>query len=110
MKFSICLPVFDRPAMLANALRTVLRQTHNNLEVVVKDGCLARPARQDEEIRAAFHALGPRVRYVLSADRGIFPAVNEALRCATGDVLYLMNSDDELGDENTLEAVTAVLG
>ncbi len=110
MKFSICLPVFDRPAMLANALRTVARQTHYDLEVVVKDGCLARPAPQDGEVQAAFRSLAHRVRYVLSADRGIFPALNEALRYATGDVLYFMCSDDELGDEKTLEAVAAVLG
>jgi len=109
MKFSICIPVFDRPAMLANALRTVARQTHQDLEVVVKDGCLARPAPQDREVEAVFRLLAPRVRYVLSPDRGIFPALNEALRYASGDVLYFMCSDDELGDEHTIEAVDAVL-
>ncbi len=109
MKFSICLPVFDRPAMLANALRTVARQTHYDLEVVVKDGCLARPVAQDKEVEDVFRLLAPRVRYVLSPDKGIFPALNEALSNATGDVLYFMCSDDELGDEHTLEAVDAVL-
>jgi glycosyltransferase involved in cell wall biosynthesis len=109
MKFSICLPVFDRPAMLANALRTVARQTHDDLEVVVKDGCLARPVAQDKEVEDVFRLLAPRVRYVLSQDKGIFPALNEALSHATGDVLYFMCSDDELGDEHTLEAVDAVL-
>jgi glycosyltransferase involved in cell wall biosynthesis len=109
MKFSICLPVFDRPAMLANALRTVARQTHDDIEVVIKDGCLARPAAKDAEVEAVFCLLGPRVRYVLSPDQGIFPALNEALKYATGDVLYFMCSDDELGDEHTIEAVDAVL-
>ena len=106
MKISICLPVFDRSEMLGNALDSILKQTHSDFEVVIKDGCLARPAIVSGAIREQKRWLGARLKYVLSKDCGIFPALNEALEFATGDVLYFMCSDDELAGPDSLERVS----
>ncbi len=110
MKISICLPLFNRVEMLANALDSILQQTHSDFEVVIKDGCLEKPAMASPLLRNHFKRLGPRLRYILSKDGGIFPALNEALVHSTGEILYFMCSDDELADSTVLEAVNAEFG
>jgi glycosyltransferase involved in cell wall biosynthesis len=103
MKISLCLPVFKRPVMLAECLESVLAQDYDNYEVVMKDGCREFPAHHS--IPSQFQALGSRLRYILSDDEGIFPALNEALGNATGDILYFLCSDDKLGDKDVLSTV-----
>jgi glycosyltransferase involved in cell wall biosynthesis len=107
MKISVCLPVFDRAEMLGNALETILEQTHSDWEVVLKDGCLERPAVGNPFLKEQFKRLGPRLRYMLSKDGGIFPALNEALRYSTGDVLHFMCSDDGFSHPDVLDAISA---
>lgn len=107
MKISICLPVFDRAEMLGNALETILEQTHPDWEVVLKDGCLDRPAVGNPFLKEQFKRLGPRLRYMLSKDGGIFPALNEAMRFASGDVLHFMCSDDGFSHPDVLAAINA---
>lgn len=106
MKISVCLPVFDRAEMLSNALESLLIQTYSDWEIVIKDGCLQRPAVGNPFLKEQFNRVGPRLRYILSKDDGIFPALNEALRHATGDVLHFMCSDDGLSHPDVLEAVS----
>lgn len=105
MKISLCLPVFDRAEMLANALESVLLQTHPDYEVVIKDGCIRRPAITNPFLRDQFRRLGSRLNYVLGEDKGIFPALNQALEHSKGELLYFMCSDDALGNPDTLAAV-----
>lgn len=107
MKISICLPVFDRAEMLGNALESLLIQTHSNWEVVIKDGCLQRPAVGNVFLKEQFNRLGPRLRYILSKDAGIFPALNEAMLHATGDVFHFLCSDDGLSHPDVLAAINA---
>jgi glycosyltransferase involved in cell wall biosynthesis len=105
MKISLCLPIFRRPEMLAECLDSVLAQTYQDYEIVMKDGCLDDPACGVKSLRPQFRALGSRLRYILTEDAGIFPALNEALRNSTGDILYFLCSDDKLGDIDALSTV-----
>jgi glycosyltransferase involved in cell wall biosynthesis len=105
MKISLCLPVFRRPGMLAECLDSVLAQDYNDYEVVMKDGCFDFPVCDFRPLRSQFRALGSRLRYILSEDSGIFPALNEALGNSTGEVLYFLCSDDKLGEPDVLSAV-----
>ena len=91
--------------MLANFLQSVLAQSHSDYEVVIKDGSVERPAIADWGIRALFEDLGPRLRYTITMDNGIFHGANQALQAATGDILYIGNDDDELADAGVLSFV-----
>jgi glycosyltransferase involved in cell wall biosynthesis len=105
MKISLCLPVFKRPAMLAQCLASVIAQNYDDYEIVMKDGCLDFPACDVRSLRPQFWKLRSHLRYILSEDRGIFPALNEALKNATGDILYFLCSDDKLGAPDVLRTV-----
>ena len=105
MKISLCLPCYQRPELLAFCLDSVLRQTHADYEVILKDGCTIHPVLIEPILERRVTRLGRRLRYILSADGGIFPALNEALKNSTGELLYFLCSDDSLGDEETLSSV-----
>lgn len=88
---SVVIPTRNRPDLVCRAVRSVLAQTHRDLEViVVVDG-------PDEPSRAALDALGDdRVRvHVLPAKGGAPHARNVGARLATGTWTAFLDDDDE---------------
>jgi cellulose synthase/poly-beta-1,6-N-acetylglucosamine synthase-like glycosyltransferase len=86
---SVLLPVRDEEAHLAEALGSILRQTVEDLEVVVVcDGCTDRSAG----IARAF--ADPRVRVIEQEARGLVPALRRAREEARGTLLARMDGDD----------------
>lgn len=87
---SVVIPTFKRQAFLHLTLKSVLAQTHSNLEVlVVADG-------DDAETKQVVESQAdPRARY-LSVSHAGFPAVprNEGLRHSSGDLLAFCDDDD----------------
>jgi glycosyltransferase involved in cell wall biosynthesis len=59
---SVGLPTYRRPATLARAVRSVLAQTHTDLEVIISDD--ASPEPETERVAREFAAADERVRYV----------------------------------------------
>lgn len=99
MKISICMPVFGRERMVADALCSLLMQDHEDWELVVQDGCVGKPVIADHLVKTLLDLCGfGRVKYECKPDPGnnILHCVNDCLRRSTGDILYLMCSDDLL--------------
>lgn len=89
MKFTIVTASFNSAGTIAETLRSVSAQTHQDIEHIVIDGG-SRDATL--EIVACF---GERVSAVVSEpDNGIYDAMNKGLARATGDVVAFLNSDD----------------
>jgi glycosyltransferase involved in cell wall biosynthesis len=101
---SVIISAYKRHDYLAVTLRSILAQTHANLEVlVVADG-------HDPLIESLVRDLeDPRVGYYFTEHAG-FPAVprNEGLRRATGQLLAFCD-DDDLWDATKLEVQIPVL-
>ena len=80
-----------------------MNQTYQNLEVwVVGDGANAETQRVMEKVkdpRVHFHNLEHRGKYPQNSNRRWMvagsPAVNEAMRCASGDYVTHLDDDDE---------------
>lgn len=96
MKISVCMPVFGRERMLSDAICSLLMQGHEDWELVVQDGCVDKPATKDSRVSALLELVGDRFKYENKPDHGILYAVNDCLKRSTGEVLYLMCSDDLL--------------
>jgi len=93
---SVLLPVRDGARTLAAALRSVLRQSHRELElVVVDDGSLDGSA----ELVRAFAARDPRVRLVSQRRLGLCAALNRGLAECRGELIARMDADDLCGRE-----------
>ncbi len=91
MTFTIIIPTFKRPELLARCLESVQAQTLAAHEVFVVDDCA--PTREAETVCWQF----PGVRYFRQEqNRGPGPARNLGLRHATGDWVVPLDDDDEL--------------
>jgi glycosyltransferase involved in cell wall biosynthesis len=87
--FSIILPVYNRAAPLAAAIRSVLNQTFQDFEiVVVDDGSGDNPGA----VVQAF--ADPRIRFLRQENRGGGSARNAAIDTARGNYIAPLDSDD----------------
>lgn len=97
---SVVVPSFGHAHLLEDALRSVAAQSHAALElVVVDDASRDGSARVAERILAepsfAERFAGRARLLVQETNLGAHAAINRGLRAATGDVLAILNSDDE---------------
>jgi glycosyltransferase involved in cell wall biosynthesis len=88
---SVIMPAYNVASYIGEAIESVLAQTHRDFELlVVDDGSIDDTAA----IAARFAASDARVTLIRQANRGISGARNQALRCCTGEVLAVLDSDD----------------
>jgi GT2 family glycosyltransferase len=88
---SVIIPTFNRSVLLAEAIDSVLGQTHGDLEVVVVDDG---STDGTEEIVAQYVARDPRVRYRRQPNAGAAAARNAGLTLAVGAFIGFLDSDD----------------
>lgn len=88
---SVVVPVYNVAGYLPACLDSVLKQTHERLQVVVVDD-----GSTDDSGRIAdeYAARDPRVTVVHTVNRGLGAARNEGVRHATGAYLTFADSDD----------------
>jgi glycosyltransferase involved in cell wall biosynthesis len=91
---STVIPVHNRPGMLAEAIASVLAQTHRPIEIlVVDDGSTDDTGRAADALAAANAQI---VRVVHQANRGPGAAREAGRRLAGGEFLQYLDSDDLL--------------
>lgn len=102
---SIVIPVFNSAATLKRCITSVLEQNLSNLEVIIVDG-----QSSDRSLNIAANMLrkDKRIRLTSSPDSGVYDALNEGLRQASGDYIYFLGSDDILYDRFTLGTMYAI--
>jgi glycosyltransferase involved in cell wall biosynthesis len=87
--FSVVIPVFNRAAVLARALESVLRQSDQDFEIiVVDDGSSDNPAQVVERLG------DPRIRCVRKDNGGGGAARNRGIDMARGRFVAFLDSDD----------------
>lgn len=95
---SVVLPTYKRAHVLPDAIRSVLGQTHTNLELIVVDDHSPDNTR---DVVASFD--DPRIRYVCNTPNLKLPrALNRGFMLARGDCLT-WTSDDNLYAETAIE-------
>ena len=91
---STIITVFNRPALVADAIDSVLAQTYRPIEIiVVDDGSTDDTGEAVKRIAAAHPEI---VRYVRKDNAGFARAVNAGLRFVTGEFVQFLDSDDLL--------------
>lgn len=107
MKVSVITTCYNRHTTVRRAIESVLSQDYANIECIVIDG--ASKDGSVEEIRAA-HVGNRKVNvFVSELDSGIYEAINKGMRLATGDVIALLHSDDEMYDTHTVSHMVSEL-
>ena len=87
---SVCIPVFNRPAEILRCLKSIQRQTHRNLQILVCDD-----GSSDETPELVEQIPDSRIELLRnSVNRGNIVCRNEMLDSALGEYIAIMDSDD----------------
>ena len=100
MKISVITAIYNRRDTLADAVRSLQAQTHDNFEHVVMDA-----QSTDGSLDLLEELADARMRLVSERDDGIYDALNKGMARATGDIIGLMHSDDFFASDTVLELV-----
>jgi glycosyltransferase involved in cell wall biosynthesis len=98
VKISVIIPNFN-DVRIRRAIASVQGQSVSNYELLVIDGGSTNCELLD------YYRSSSVDKVVIEKDGGIFDAINKGVRLATGEVIYLMGSDDELSDESVFADV-----
>ena len=89
MRFSVIIPVYNRPDELAELLDSLTKQTYADFEViVVEDGSVN---RADGVVKSFQNRL--KIQYFFKENAGQGFARNDGFRLATGDYFVIFDSD-----------------
>ena len=92
---TVGIPTHNRGDLLERALRSVLAQNWPDFEIIVADD-----ASSDDTPERMRKFNDPRIVYLRSeVNLGIAPNTNRCLEHATGELLLILNDDDELEPE-----------
>lgn len=91
---TIVVPVFNTsPQLVERAVVSALKQTHSNLELmIVDDGSTPETAKFLDHVALR----DPRIRVVHRTNGGVSAARNTGVKCALGDFIAYLDSDDYL--------------
>ena len=89
--FSVVIPTYNRRDLVSRAIASVLAQTFEDFELLVVDD-----GSTDETARLVLGLGDPRIRLVaLAKNRGPSAARNAGIAAARGELISMLDSDDE---------------
>ena len=100
MKISVVTSVYNRAGTIADAVNSLRRQRHSDVEHIVQDG-----GSTDGTIGILNALAAPEMLVESAKDTGIYDGINRGIRRATGDVIGLLHSDDLLASDHILDNV-----
>ena len=100
IKVSVILPIYNVAPYLDETFMSLLNQSLKEIEIIaVNDGSID----NSEDIIRKYQQKDPRIKYIYQANQGQSVARNTALLQATGQYIYMMDSDDILSNFSALE-------
>ena len=91
VKVSVIIPTYNRENLVDKAIKSVLKQTYRNYEVIIIDDG---STDNTEKVVKNFHH--PQIHYIKHADnRGVSAARNTGIRNCCGEYIAFLDSDDE---------------
>lgn len=100
MKISVITVCKNAENTIEKTLQSVFKQTYKNIEYIVIDG-----VSTDKTLEIVDN-YKDKIAYIVSEkDTGIYNAMNKGVKLATGDVLYFLNADDSVYDENVFQDI-----
>lgn len=89
---------------LDETIRSVINQTYQNIEYIIIDG-----NSTDNTVDIIMQYAGKIHNWLSEDDKGMYDAINKGLKLATGDYILILNSDDVLFTNNTIQEVATCI-
>lgn len=103
MKISIITATYNSGATVRDTIESIFCQSFQNWELIIKDG--GSKDNTLEVCREYVEKSNGRLRIISSPDKGIYDAMNQGIKAATGDIVGLLNSDDFYHRNDILQIV-----
>jgi glycosyltransferase involved in cell wall biosynthesis len=87
-KITVIIPVYNRPAFVQEAIKSVLDQTYSNVElIVVNDG-------STDETPSVLHSFADKIRIIHQENKGVSAARNTGIKNSDSQWIAFLDSDD----------------
>lgn len=90
MMISVVIPTYERPSFLEGAIKTVLKQTHDNIEIIVVDD--GSSESYAEEVTSKYRGIVTCVEH--DENKGLSAARNTGIRESSGEYIAFLDDDD----------------
>ncbi len=89
MKVSLLTVSFNSEFTIKDTVESILSQDHKDIEYIIVDG------NSKDNTVEIIKSFGTNIdKWISEPDKGIYDAMNKAIRMATGEVVGILNSDD----------------
>lgn len=103
-KLTVCMPIYNGSAYLAQAIESVLAQTYRDFRLIICDDC-----SEDNSHDVALSFTDSRITHLRNAKRlGLVGNWNQCLSLAKTEYIYLWHQDDIMMPENLERKVEAL--
>lgn len=100
MKISIITICFNNEQEIRATIESVINQTYNDIEYIVKDG-----GSRDGTMDIVNEYKDKISQIIVCPDKGIYDALNQGIKAATGDVVGFIHAGDRLYESETIEKI-----
>ena len=104
MKITIITVCLNSEKTIPYTLNSVLTQTYKNIEHIIVDGG---STDNTKKLLNKYPNIKKKIFY--TKKRGIYEAINIAIKKSTGDVISILNSDDILNSTNTISKAVKII-
>src|SRR5258708_3832362 len=105
MKISLITVSFNSATTIKETIESVRSQDYQDIEYIVVDG-----NSKDGTVEVIKSVESKIEKWISEPDKGIYDAMNKAIKMATGEVLGILNSDDFYSANNIVSQVAAAFG
>lgn len=104
VKYSIIVVCLNSGQRLIDTVESILCQDYKNYEIIIKDG--ESKDGSIEQVRVQFAEYKDKIHIYCEKDMGIYDAMNQAIRYASGEYYLFLNTGDSFYDEHVLGKIT----
>jgi len=110
MKISIVTPTFNSETTILNNINSILNQTYSNFEHILIDNESSDNTLNLAKKEYSIKNSTEKLRIIREKDKGIAEAFNKGIEASSGEIIGILNSDDEYFNDNVLERVINAFG
>ena len=104
LKVSIVTVSFNAANTIEQTIQSVVNQDYPHVEYIIMDG-----NSKDDTVSIANRYADNITKIISAPDKGIYDAMNKGIALATGDVIGILNADDQFAHAQVISTIAKVL-